>query len=382
MSKTTYQYTEIEIWWTMNIKITGLIVLLFSFLLICPINAETILRKITGEEIKGDIIKLENGVVRIRTNNGEILVQLSELDDNSKYAVQKQFIGLNQPDTHLKLAEFCIEKQLYKEAIDEIKLAGETSDKLLKKAYEMLINARLLHADKLRVNAKKKYENKQFLDALNNYKTLYREYPDAKDKEETEKEIKRLQAIIGRPDDVLPKQEPLPSLLLRNFKVENPNNGANDDEEELPSKDKNKLEKETKKFDYANKLIDEAWDLKSQAALKNATNEFVQKKTLYKNAEKKLNEAIIYLDELIQVPEKYKFMQKLVYDARKAKSGAIDRMIEIAKDMMYLHSNLSKPDLQMSLLWLNKVLAYSPFDEDARQLRKTITESILKEARK
>ena len=365
----------------MNIKITGLIALLFSFLLICPINAETILRKTTGEEIKGNIIKLENGVVKIRTKNGEITLQLSELDDDSKYTVQKQFIGLNQPHAHLKLAEFCVEKQLYKEAIDEIKLAGEISDKLLENAYNLLVKARSLHADKLRSDAKKKYENKQFLDALNNYKTLYKEYSDALDNEETVKEIRRLQAIIGRPDDVLPKQEPLPSLLLRNFEDKIvPDN--NDKDDELSRSDKNKLEREIKKFDNAVRLIDEAWNLKSKAALKNATNEFVQKKTLYKNAEKKLNEAIIYLDELIRIPEKYKFMQKLVYDARKTKSGAIDRMIEIAKDMMYLYSNLSKPDLQMSLLWLNKVLAYSPFDEDARQLRKTITESILKAARK
>ncbi|MCD4656171.1 MAG: hypothetical protein K8S87_01370 [Planctomycetes bacterium] len=366
----------------MKMKTSILIVVLFAFLLLCPINAETTLRKITGEEIKGEIIKLENGVVKIRTNKGEVSIPLAELDNNSKYTVQKQFIGINQPDAHLKLAEFCIEKQLYQEAIVEIKLAGESSDKLLKNAYEMLVKARLLHADNLRVNAKKKYAEKKFLDALNLYKTLYREYADAKDKEETEKEIKRLQAIIGRPDDVLPKQEPMPSLLLRNFEGKKLPNNADDDNVELPNRDKNRLEKETKKFDYTVKLIDEAWKLKSQAALKNATNEFVQKKTLYKNAEKKLNEAIIYLDELIRLPEKYKFLQKLVYDAKKTKSGATDRMIEIAKDMMYLYSNLSKPDLQMALRWLNKVLAYSPFDEDARQLRKTITESILKAARK
>ena len=103
----------------------------------------------------------------------------------------------------------------------------------------------------------------------------------------------------------------------------------------------------------------------------------------YEKCEKNFKEALATLKAFEQLDTKKEpWLAEYVEKAKRTATLAYDGLIEVAKDMMTLYSTVSsKSSFRLAALrWVNKVLSYSPYDKDARDLRKLLTEQIVKEA--
>ncbi len=368
----------------MRINKIFFLLLMLIFCAYLPVGAKTLVKK-TGAKIEGELVKLENNIVVVKTDKGEVKVPLNELDDDSQYAVRAFFADDENPAEHTKLAQFCFERELYEQAIAEATKANEQAEKITMSAYKIVKKARLCYADALLQKANKLKQDRQYVQALKLFITLYREYPEIKDRSKIAAEITLLQGILGRPK-VLPKVLPLPALLQKdsNNDKKKPVKPANKNVPKLSHSQKNRLKLVKRKLAEAKKEIEGAIALRTKTLRDlDPEKDFSTIVKNYEKCEKNFKEALATLKAFEQLDTKKEpWLAEYVEKAKRTATLAYDGLIEVAKDMMTLYSTVSsKSSFRLAALrWVNKVLSYSPYDKDARDLRKLLTEQIVKEA--
>ena len=351
------------------------IILSIFLILLClflPLHAVELEKK-NGEIITGELTKFVNNIVTIKTEDGEKTVKLSELNDKSVYRVKAHFSDPDNPDEHIKLAQYCLEKGFFAEAILEATQTGEIAEKILENAIKILRKARLFNADKLIKDAEDLSDKKKYSDSLQKLLSVYSEYPEIENREELEKKIKELQVQLGRPK-VLPKVLPLPSLLQR---IDNnnqpPDKKDKKDEFNLDTKQKKKLKNVKESLNEIRQKIEETiTKVKDTRRLgKNSEKNF-------KNAEEAFSGYISKLKSFDKINTKSEpWLKEFVDEAKRMSKIAQDRIIRISWDMMHINLQYPQPFYRQALRWVNKIMAYDPYNQNARKWRAKITEFLL-----
>ena len=327
-------------------------------------------------------------IIRIAGREQQLL--FSAIKPESVYRGWSSFLGNEDPAGHIALGVFCDEHDLTEEAVREFTLAREISERMQRRAADLLGTARIAAARAIFAQARQQEMLGAADEALRLYARVWANYPDATDlRDETRSAIISLCEQLNRKDDaerilknvVQPPQPVQPNPNPNPGAQPNPVNPAPnpaadlDDQTGWSRKQVRQYDDLSKNLERVRARMEDGLTALQQGQNSEASGQTNDSAKQFENAD------LILVDALEKgrplEAEKAEWMPKLSRQVSSTIARIENALLQMAKSRMHYFARRAKEHermLEQAAKWTARVLALAPEDEEGIRVRMLLTE--------
>jgi tetratricopeptide (TPR) repeat protein len=308
----------------------------------------------SGTILKGEIKKVEEKGITVELESGGMLtISYNDLEPYTAYKLKLRIIKPEDPQEHIRLAEFALTNKLYSIARNEYRRALELDPTLKKQIQQRLAKVTQSEAEDLLQEGLKMVNQERFEEAVRRFGYLIEKYPQSPQAKLAQIELTKVEAIIK--DRHLRRMKELEEIKKRL-------------QEERIQQEKAQLKEAFELaltgIETGRKRFGEGLDHEGEINISKAI-------TSYKLA----------LEEFLKASDYLKFIQKKGKDPdilgqAKEKLKQVDHWLVIVYNNLANAYTLTRR-FHDAIKWINKALKIDPDDKFATELKLKITACIL-----
>lgn len=342
-----------------------------------------------GRQVEGEIksVSLESAYVIVTLpDRTETTLYFKDLTPRSQYEVRAQVASSSDPIVHVTLGQYCVDHGLVAEAEFEFRTARDLARTIASDANALLLATMETRAVALAQEADELGNRGYHEQALKIYLRLHQFYHHTSVGPAAAAKIKALLDKLGLPEELPAPVDPDARQAPDNGGGVNPaqpNPNEQDMLEGLSGSERRKYEQASAKLQAAIDSLDKSDDLIQQLIAqytgRGINSNDSKLADLILLGPQGLEKARQGFEEVINDPPDRKVYAGMIARARAALTRYETLLFRLALHMAHGYAQYNQTE--QGSIWVNRILAVTPDHEEARYLRRLITEKALLEKR-